>query len=182
MPIKSLFRNPGRWFEAAQSCDCSFEFSCKVLIPFVDSGRMSDDDDVPRIGQSRRQPSRSFLQSATQPIAYNGFATRSLDLKPETTLVARGIVVANPGDEEVCSPASFPTPKDTIEVGFALERRKPTHGVVQAVSRLRPRWRRALMTRRPPGDAMRFRKPWRLARLRLLGWNVRFIAVSESES
>lgn len=45
----------------------------------------------------------------------------------------------------------------------------------QAESFLRPRARRARMTLRPPGVAIRVRKPWRRARTRLLGWKVRFI-------
>jgi hypothetical protein len=44
----------------------------------------------------------------------------------------------------------------------------------QADSRCRPFKRRALKTRRPARVDMRCRKPCRLARRRLLGWNVRF--------
>jgi len=40
---------------------------------------------------------------------------------------------------------------------------------VQALSRLRPRARRAATTLRPPLVAMRARKPWRRLRTRLLG-------------
>jgi len=40
---------------------------------------------------------------------------------------------------------------------------------VQALSRLRPRARRAATTFRPPLVAMRARKPWRRLRTRLLG-------------
>lgn len=46
----------------------------------------------------------------------------------------------------------------------------------QAERRLRPLARRALMILRPPTVFMRARKPWLRARLRLLGWNVRFMA------
>ena len=48
----------------------------------------------------------------------------------------------------------------------------------QGVRRARPLARRCLMTRRPAFVAMRARKPWVRARLRLLGWNVRFMSVS----
>lgn len=44
----------------------------------------------------------------------------------------------------------------------------------QADSLWRPFRRRARMTARPPRVDMRFRKPCFLARLRTLGWNVRF--------
>ena len=40
----------------------------------------------------------------------------------------------------------------------------------QADRRLRPFARRAAMTRRPPGVAIRARKPWRRLRISLLGW------------
>jgi hypothetical protein len=40
---------------------------------------------------------------------------------------------------------------------------------LQALSRLRPRARRAASTRRPPFLAMRVRKPWRRLRTSLLG-------------
>ena len=44
-----------------------------------------------------------------------------------------------------------------------------------ALSFLRPRARRARSTLRPPGVALRAKKPCRRARTRLLGWKVRFI-------
>jgi hypothetical protein len=42
--------------------------------------------------------------------------------------------------------------------------------VCQADRRLRPFARRAAITRRPPGVAIRARKPWRRLRISLLGW------------
>jgi hypothetical protein len=45
----------------------------------------------------------------------------------------------------------------------------------QALRTLRPLRRRAAMTARPPGVAMRARKPCVLARLRLFGWKVRLL-------
>jgi len=48
--------------------------------------------------------------------------------------------------------------------------------LVLAANDLRPRLRRALMTRRPPLVAMRARKPCVRRRLILLGWNVRFMS------
>ena len=53
-------------------------------------------------------------------------------------------------------------------------------GGIVAASRLRPLARRRLRTRRPPGVAMRARKPWRRLRRRLLGWKVRFMKSPES--
>jgi hypothetical protein len=48
---------------------------------------------------------------------------------------------------------------------------QPIHGTShQALSRLRPRARRAAITLRPPFFAMRARKPWRRLRTSLLGW------------
>lgn len=49
---------------------------------------------------------------------------------------------------------------------------RPLYGV----SRARPRARRALITFLPPTVRILARKPWVRARLRLLGWNVLFIA------
>ncbi len=48
----------------------------------------------------------------------------------------------------------------------------------QADRRWRPFRRRARTTARPPRSDMRCRNPWRLARRRLFGWNVRFTAAS----
>ena len=45
------------------------------------------------------------------------------------------------------------------------------------VRRLRPLARRRASTRRPPLVDMRARKPWVFARLRLLGWYVRFMVM-----
>ena len=55
-----------------------------------------------------------------------------------------------------------------------LERRTVADAPDQAERRFRPRARRARSTARPPLVRMRRRKPWVLARLRLLGWYVRF--------
>jgi len=55
-----------------------------------------------------------------------------------------------------------------------LERRTVANAPDQAERRLRPRARRARSTARPPLVRIRRRKPWVLARLRLLGWYVRF--------
>src|SRR5437763_12265041 len=52
----------------------------------------------------------------------------------------------------------------------------------QADRRLRPLARRAASTRRPPGVAIRARKPWRRLRISLLGWYVRFTAPSATET
>lgn len=45
---------------------------------------------------------------------------------------------------------------------------------VVAANNLRPFARRRLKTLRPPGVAMRLRKPWVLSRFKLLGWKVLF--------
>ena len=55
-----------------------------------------------------------------------------------------------------------------------LERRTVADAPDQAERRFRPRARRARSTARPPLVRIRRRKPWVLARLRLLGWYVRF--------
>jgi len=52
--------------------------------------------------------------------------------------------------------------------------------LAQADSFLRPRARRAASTLRPPGVALRERKPWRRLRTRLLGWKVRFIVFASN--
>jgi hypothetical protein len=56
-------------------------------------------------------------------------------------------------------------------VAHAFDR---TWSADQADRRWRPLSRRARRTRRPALVDMRCRKPWRLARRRLFGWNVRF--------
>jgi hypothetical protein len=48
--------------------------------------------------------------------------------------------------------------------------------------RARPFARRALRTARPPLVAERARKPWVLARLRQLGWKVRFMIGAPEDS
>ena len=58
--------------------------------------------------------------------------------------------------------------------------RLPKERVVQAESLLRPRERRAARILRPPGVALRVRKPWRRLRTRLLGWKVRFMSLNPS--
>ena len=55
-----------------------------------------------------------------------------------------------------------------------LERLTVADAPDQAERRFRPRARRARMTALPPRVRIRMRKPCVLARLRLLGWNVRF--------
>jgi hypothetical protein len=50
----------------------------------------------------------------------------------------------------------------------------------QAQRRARPLARRRASTWRPFLVAMRARKPWVRARFKLLGWNVRFMAVPEN--
>ena len=53
--------------------------------------------------------------------------------------------------------------------------RMPERKENYADSFLRPRRRRLRRTLRPPVVALRAKKPWRRARTRLLGWNVRFM-------
>lgn len=55
-------------------------------------------------------------------------------------------------------------------------------GLAYAERRLRPLARRAARILRPLFVAMRARKPWLRLRLRLLGWNVRFMASSPGEA
>ncbi len=58
--------------------------------------------------------------------------------------------------------------------GEGGEARTVANSPDQAVSRLRPRRRRALITTRPPRERIRTRNPCVFLRLRLLGGNVRF--------
>lgn len=57
-----------------------------------------------------------------------------------------------------------------------------TNGLGQADRRSRPLPRRAARTARPARVLMRVRKPWVLARRRLLGWKVRFMAESSGKA
>ena len=57
-----------------------------------------------------------------------------------------------------------------------LEGRTVADAPDQAESRFRPRARRARSTALPPRVRIRVRKPWVFARLRVLGWKVRFKA------
>ncbi len=65
-------------------------------------------------------------------------------------------------------PAAAPSTPERVE------RRTIADPSDQADSRARPLWRRARTIARPARVRMRSRKPCRLARLRLLGWYVRF--------
>ena len=66
-------------------------------------------------------------------------------------------------------------PPELMPLGVAQPRAGRRRHSGQAPIRLRPFWRRRLRTSRPPLVRMRTRKPWVLFRLRLLGWNVRFM-------
>jgi hypothetical protein len=59
--------------------------------------------------------------------------------------------------------------------GTPYRRRPDAVDSAQALRTLRPLRRRAAMTARPPGVAMRARNPCVFARLRLFGWNVRLL-------
>src|SRR5690606_5753841 len=65
------------------------------------------------------------------------------------------------------------------EVGAVLEDRDGGKSLARAQAQrvLRPRLRRARRILRPPGVALRAKKPCRRARTRLLGWKVRFIVL-----
>ena len=67
-----------------------------------------------------------------------------------------------------------PTALERHEILRTGEHHEPRPGSVaverQAVSRFRPRARRAASTRRPPEVFIRARKPCSLARWRFLGW------------
>lgn len=79
-----------------------------------------------------------------------------------------GAVIGQVGDPDRAGPAaSAASPQ--------LDERRPVPDPPdQADSRLRPLRRRALTIARPARSAMRWRKPWRRERRRLLGWKVRF--------
>jgi hypothetical protein len=118
-----------------------------------------------------------FFQPPSDAIAYDGIA----DFLGDGVTDARRSSIApiENLNEKKPSTAFFTTPHGqkfrTLEKPPGLRSRRLTVAgqrtrFRQALSRLRPRLRRAAMTARPPLVAMRARKPWRRLRTSLEGW------------
>jgi hypothetical protein len=90
------------------------------------------------------------------------------------------VVGGHQREEGAVQPQSLP--QDALELGSRAQpfRRGKALSLLAggggyAPIRLRPFCRRRFSTRRPPLVRMRTRNPWVLFRLRLFGWNVRFM-------
>jgi hypothetical protein len=111
-------------------------------------------------------------QAPANPIPGDGRANPPPDAVCDAYISLRGRPGRRPGGEVDHGHRIPPsTPSITPQ---RVERRTVAYPPDQADSRARPLWRLARTMARPARVRMRIRKPCRLARLRLLGWYVRF--------
>lgn len=124
-----------------------------------------------------------FARHAFHPVArdggfYRGLGHREAQTRIPALIAARhdlqGIVPGATGVLEY-APVLF-----WLIQPAAARVTRARQNVVYALRRLRPLARRALITARPPGVAMRARKPWVRLRLIMLGWNVLFMVALNS--
>ena len=146
------------------------------LVVGLDDRWPGDDENIPaRLERGRHHP-ECLPKPTPDPVADDRPAElapcresepRRLEVCPEKPCGEEAVGLAEPGALNRREVLRTREHHETRRVGAAPVR--------QAVSRFRPRARRAAMTRRPPGVRMRARKPCSLARCRFLGWYVRFI-------
>lgn len=129
-----------------------------------DSSVRGQEIGAPREQERRVQRDRG-AQTPTGPVALHRVAEAPADgvRHPRRIVGSLG--------EEAQRDRAGPLPAGPRE---GLERRTVADAPDQAERRFRPRARRARRMARPPLVRIRRRKPWVLARLRLLGWYVRF--------
>ena len=137
----------------------------------LDDRRPGDDEHVPaRLDRWRHRPEH-LTESPADPVPDHRSAQAAAGRKPESRRLEVG--PQEPGGEEGMG-LDGPGTLDRREFLRAREhhesRRVGAAPGRQAVSRFRPRARRAARIRRPPGVRIRARKPCSLARWRFLGW------------
>lgn len=132
--------------------------------------RAGDDQNVPAGLERGRQSPECLAEAAAKPIADDRSADLSTGRQSEP-----GISKVRPQDsydEEGVGPnrPGFLERREVPWTGEHHETRRVSASLDQAVSRFRPRARRAARIRRPPVDLIRARKPCSLARWRFFGW------------
>ena len=142
-----------------------------------------------RIRKKSRSHASDTVRTAQGPQA-PGFAQQSFRAVPANCAAnlaaghdgAGGVVRLQQVNYEQASDLLDAVLVDLLEIGSIIQR-PPLATVsirhcIYAEMRLRPLARLRLSTRRPALVDMRLRKPWRRARFKLLGWNVRFTDLS----
>src|SRR5688572_3625544 len=124
-------------------------------------------------------PAKAFPQQALGTVPGDRPSQAAGSGEPEATVRPR-VVDGHQREEGTVEPQAFP--QDALELrprAQPFRRPEPwarrAGGRGYAPIRLRPFWRRRFSTRRPPLVRMRTRNPWVRFRLRLFGWNVRFM-------
>ena len=138
--------------------------------------RLRDQDQV-RPG--KLVPAKAFPEQALGAVARDRAAQSTRRGQSQTPVPA---LVFDGDQGKQWAIQTQPLPQDALEL---RPRAQPLRGPEAlalraggggyAPIRLRPFWRRRLSTRRPPLVRIRTRNPWVLFRLRLFGWNVRFM-------
>jgi hypothetical protein len=141
------------------------------LVIRLDEPRFGHDQNVPSGLERRRHRPKTFAESPSHPVPDDGTA----ELAPGRQSEARDLEVGpqeSSGQQRLSSECSGALqPREILRMREHHEPRPDSTATVdQAVSRLRPRARRAARTRRPPVVFIRARKPCSLARCRFLGW------------
>ena len=135
----------------------------------LDDRGPGDDEDVPAgLERGRHHPER-LPESATDPVADHRTAEGATGGQSEAGRLEIG--PPEPGGKQRMGPGG-PAALERREVLRSREHHEPRHGAApdgQAVSRFRPRARRAARMRRPPAVRIRARKPCSLARWRFFG-------------
>ena len=142
----------------------------------LDDARPGDDEDVPAgLERGRHHPER-LSESAADPVPNDRASQLASGRDPEAS--RREVGPQEPGGEQRVGPGGSLL-LDRREVLRSREHHESRRTCAalgrQAVSRFRPRARRAARIRRPAVVFMRARKPCSLARWRFLGWYVCFV-------
>ena len=124
-------------------------------------------------------PSKALPEKALGSVARDGAAEPARRGQAQAPVAAL-VVGRDQREQRAVQPQ--PLPQDALEFRpRAQPLRRPEALALRGVGggyapiRVRPFCRRRFSTRRPPLVRMRTRNPWVLFRLRLFGWNVRFM-------
>lgn len=165
------------------------QFGLHVRIAGRGRRRPTDDQHRLRWVNPGTDPSEDFADQPLDPIAYN----RTPDPFAHCNAQARPTSRRRLGDHHKQGPRpsswgalkpqelpALPDPRRARQARAAALRYRGCFGGIVTVSRLRPLARRRFSTCRPPGVAMRARKPCVRLRRLLLGWYVRFMRSSHT--